>query len=92
MVTYLLALIFSFLLNAILIVPFINFLYRVKLQRGNQVTRDAFNKLTPIFDKFNHHKSGVPVGGGILLILTSVFSFIVFFFMAQLCKYIYIYI
>jgi len=78
MVVYLSALLFSFLLNMVLIVPFINFLYKLKLQRHNQRTRDAFNKLTPIFDKFNRHKNGTPVGGGILLVVTSVFSFILF--------------
>ncbi len=38
-----------------------------------QITLDAFNKRTPIFDKFHSKKAGTPVGGGILIIaLTSV--------------------
>lgn len=62
-------LIFSFTVSSIFIVPFINTLYRLKFQRAQQVTRDAFGKLTPIFDMFHKHKAGVPVGGGLLVIL-----------------------
>lgn len=72
---YLFIIFFSFLLNSILIVPFINFLYKIKFQRARQKTRDAFDKPTPIFDKFHKHKTGTPVGGGILLILTTIFLF-----------------
>lgn len=59
----------SFFVTAILIVPFIDFLYRVKLRRAKQATRDMFNKRTPLFDKFNSWKVGTPFGGGILIIL-----------------------
>src|SRR5258706_3979311 len=59
----------SFFVTAILLVPFIDFLYRIKLRRQNQVTKDMFNKLTPIFDKFNSWKVGTPTGGGLLIIL-----------------------
>lgn len=63
--------------HLILIVPFINFLYNLKLQRAKQSTKDAFNKPTPIFDKFNQHKTGTPVGGGILVVgITSILSLI----------------
>ena len=68
----------SFFLNFILFVPFINLLYTLKFQRAHQETRDAFNKLTPIFDKFHRHKAGTPVGGGILIILTTLLSFTLF--------------
>ena len=61
-------LIFSFTVTAILLVPFINLLYRLRFTRRVQVTRDAFNKKTPIFDKFHQHKQGTPVGGGLLVI------------------------
>jgi len=50
-------------------------LYHVKLQRVRQVTRDAFNKRTPYFDKFHSHKAGIPVGGGLLIILVTTFVF-----------------
>lgn len=58
----------AFFITAILIVPFIDFLYKVKLQRQHQKTRDPFNKKTPTFDKFNKWKEGTPFGGGILII------------------------
>lgn len=68
----------SFLFNFALIVPFINFLYQRKFQRASQRTRDIFNKPTPIFDRFNKIKTGTPVGGGILVVLTTVFLFTFF--------------
>lgn len=60
--------ILSFFITAILFIPFIDFLYKIKLQRQKQQTRDIFNKLTPVFDKFNQWKVGTPFGGGALLI------------------------
>jgi len=59
----------SFFVTAILLVPFIDFLYRIKLRRQHQITRDMFNKRTPLFDKFNSWKVGTPFGGGLLIIL-----------------------
>ncbi len=59
----------SFFVSAILLVPFIDFLYRIKMRRQHQITTDMFNKRTPIFDKFNSWKAGTPVGGGILILL-----------------------
>ncbi len=76
MSTYLFVLFISFLVNLILIIPFINFLYKMKFQRASQKTKDVFNKPTPIFDKYNEHKTGVPVGGGILIVLTTSFLFL----------------
>jgi len=67
------ALLFSWLLSSVLFIPFIQTLYNLKLRRLKQVTRDAFNKRTPIFDRFHQAKAGTPVGGGILIIgLTTV--------------------
>jgi phospho-N-acetylmuramoyl-pentapeptide-transferase len=54
-----------------LLIPFIDFLYKIKLQRKNQVTKDPFNKKTPIFDKFNAWKVGTPIGGGLLIIVVT---------------------
>src|SRR3954470_15123039 len=66
----------SFFVTAILLVPFIDFLYRIKLRRQKQVTKDMFNKRTPLFDKFNSWKVGTPFGGGLLIILVvTVWSF-----------------
>jgi phospho-N-acetylmuramoyl-pentapeptide-transferase len=58
----------SAFITSILIVPFIDFLYKIKLKRRDQTTVDIFNKPTPLFDKFNAWKAGTPFGGGILII------------------------
>jgi phospho-N-acetylmuramoyl-pentapeptide-transferase len=60
--------ILSFFLTMILLIPFIDFLYKIKLRRVKQITRDPFNKRTPVFDKYHDWKVGTPVGGGILII------------------------
>lgn len=86
MSTYLFAVFSSFLLNFILIVPFINFLYQLKFQRQAQKTKDFLNRPTPIFDRFNKDKDGTPVGGGILVLLTTVFVFFFFIFMYSIFK------
>jgi phospho-N-acetylmuramoyl-pentapeptide-transferase len=72
-------LIFSFVVTSITIVPFINTLYRLRFQRAKQKTIDAFGKRTPIFDKFHNSKAGVPVGGGLLIILVVSLAFILIF-------------
>ncbi len=59
----------SFFISVILFVPFIDFLYRIKLRRENQVTKDPFNKHAAVFDKFHSWKVGTPFGGGALIIL-----------------------
>lgn len=61
--------ILSFFITGILLIPFIDFLYKVKLQRAKQKTKDIFNQATPIFDKLHAWKAGTPFGGGILIIL-----------------------
>lgn len=58
----------SFFVVSILLVPFINILYKIKFQRQNQKTRDIFESRTPIFDRLHGHKIGTPVGGGTLII------------------------
>ncbi|MGI8420597.1 MAG: phospho-N-acetylmuramoyl-pentapeptide-transferase [Candidatus Levyibacteriota bacterium] len=62
----------SALITAILLVPFIDFLYRIKLRRSKQVTKDMFDNKTPVFDKFNSWKVGTPFGGGLLIIVVVV--------------------
>lgn len=72
----------SFLTTSLLIVPFINFLYRVKFQRQKQMTVDALGKRSPIFDKFHQHKVGTPVGGGALIIaVVTVLTGLILFLM-----------
>lgn len=61
----------SLFISLILIVPFIDFLYKIKLRRQDQKTVDIFNKPTPFFDKFNGWKVGTPFGGGLLIIAVS---------------------
>lgn len=58
----------SLLITGILLIPFIDFLYKMKLRRVKQKTVDMFNRPTPTFDKFNNWKAGTPFGGGILII------------------------
>lgn len=65
----------SWLLSSALFLPFIKLLYRWKFRRLHQVTRDAFNKRTPIFDKFHQKKAGTPVGGGALIIIVTTVLF-----------------
>lgn len=76
---YLGLLLFSFLITSILVVPFINLLYKLKFQRQVQKTTDFQNKRTTIFDKFHNQKSGTPVGGGVLVIATVSILFLILF-------------
>lgn len=68
-------LILSFFVNSILFVPFINLLYKLKIQRANQEFLKEFRKKIPIFSKFHAKKAGTPVGGGILLVITTTVLF-----------------
>lgn len=79
MAVLLVLLLFSFLVNSIAFIPFINLLYKAKLQRRKQKTKDAFEKPTPIFDKFHALKAGTPVGGGLLIIFFTVILFVLSF-------------
>ncbi len=78
MALYLFVMFVAFIINFFLIVPYINILYKLKLQRRDQQTKDAFNKPTPIFDKLHNHKQGIPVGGGILIVLSTIILYAVF--------------
>jgi phospho-N-acetylmuramoyl-pentapeptide-transferase len=82
-------LLFSFFTTSILVVPFINILFRLKFQRQKQVTKDFQNHHTPIFDKFHSQKTGTPVGGGLLIIVSVSF---LFFFLFHLLKFSKIFI
>lgn len=68
MATYLGLLIFSFIITSILIIPFINVLYRLKFLRREQETRDFKGIGARIFNKLHGWKVGTPVGGGLLII------------------------
>ena len=58
----------SFVVISVLLVPYINLLYKLKFTRQKQKTRDIFEVRTHIFDKLHEHKFGTPVGGGALII------------------------
>ncbi len=80
-------LLFSFLLTSVLVVPFINLLYKLKFQRQKQKTLDFQNKTTKIFDKFHTKKSGTPVGGGLLIIGAVCLLFLIIFPLLKLSNY-----
>lgn len=69
----------SFFALSVLLVPFINLLYKIKFQRQIQKTRDIFEERTLIFDKLHAHKVGTPVGGGALIIfvVTLLYLFVI---------------
>lgn len=76
MVQFLGLLLLSFFITSILLVPTIDLLYRFRIRRKHQETKDPFDKTTPIFDQFHNIKQGIPVGAGALIILVvSILSF-----------------
>ncbi len=66
---------FSWLMTSLLYLPFIQLLYAWRMRRLHQKTLDAFDKRTPIFDKFHQKKAGTPVGGGLLIIVITTVLF-----------------
>lgn len=72
-------LLISFIINALTLVPFINILYKFKLQRKLQKTKDAFDKPTPIFDSLHRLKVGTPVGAGLLMVAITIALFFLTF-------------
>ena len=62
-------LLISFFAVSVLLVPYINLLYKIKFLRQRQKTKDIFEAPTPIFDRLHVSKIGVPVGGGALIIV-----------------------
>lgn len=78
---YLGVLIFSFITTSLLIVPFIDFLYRMKLVRKEE-KKEVRKMATPelAFIRAKHDlKAGTPTGLGILLILVIAGLFIILF-------------
>ena len=67
--------IFSFLINAVLVVPFIDLLYKLKLTRRVEGGKDSKS----LFDKLHDKKAGTPTGGGILIVVTVTALFAVLF-------------
>lgn len=69
-------LVFSFILTSILIIPFINILYRLRFTRRVEAPKKG---KVPIFDKLHDKKAGTPVGGGIVILATVSFIFALIF-------------
>lgn len=69
-------LLFSFFITAVLVVPFINILYRLKLTRRKEAPKKG---KVPLFDKLHDMKAGTPVGGGILIIFVVASLFLMLF-------------
>src|SRR4030042_789166 len=68
--------IFSFLISSVLVVPFINLLYKLHLTRKKE---GAGAKKKALFDKLHDIKAGTPVGGGILVIFVTAILFLILF-------------
>lgn len=65
-------LILSFFITAVLLVPFIDFLYKLRLKRTDENKRvDTLNRLTPITAKLLAHKTKKPIGAGALVIAVT---------------------
>lgn len=91
MALYLGLLIFSFVVTGILVIPFIDLLYKLKFQRLDEAKAAKKNGLnqTPIFHKFHAGKAGVPVGGGLLVIAAVSILYVILF---PLISYLGVYV
>ena len=67
---------FSFILTSVLVVPFIDLLYKLNLTRKKEAPKRG---KVPLFDKLHDIKAGTPVGGGILLIIVVLVIFALLF-------------
>jgi phospho-N-acetylmuramoyl-pentapeptide-transferase len=66
---------FSFFITSVLVVPFIDLLYKIRLTRRKEGTK----KNKALFDKLHDKKAGTPIGGGVLLIfIVSILFLLVF--------------
>ncbi len=66
----------SFFISSVLVVPFINLLYRMKMQRRKE---GEGAKKESLFDKLHDKKAGTPTGGGILVIAIVAILFAIVF-------------
>lgn len=65
-------LLLSFFITAVLLVPFIDFLYKLHLRRADESKRlDSLNKATPIIAKLFANKGSRPIGAGVLIVLVT---------------------
>ncbi len=78
--------IFSFLITSLLVVPFINVLYKLRLTRRKEA---PIHGKIPLFDKLHDMKAGTPVGGGMLIIaVVSILFALLFPFASRMGVYI----
>src|SRR4030043_746173 len=68
--------IFSFSITSLLIIPFINLLYKLKLTRQKEAPKKGE---IPLFDKLHDIKAGTPIGGGILIVVIVSLIFVLVF-------------
>ena len=74
--------IFSFTITGLLVIPFINLLYKLEFTRRKEAPKKG---KVPLFDKLHDVKAGTPVGGGILLIaIVTLFFSIIFPFASHM--------
>lgn len=65
-------LLLSFFITAVLLVPFIDFLYKLKLKKTDEKTRvDTLNNAAPITAKLLGNKPKVPIGAGALIVFVT---------------------
>ena len=77
---------FSFLITSVLVIPFIDLLYKFRLIRRKEAPKKG---KIPLFDKLHDIKAGTPVGGGILIIAIVCLLFFIIF---PLISYMGVYI
>jgi len=76
-------LLLSFFITSLLVVPFINLLYQLRLTRRKEAPKKG---KVPLFDKLHDKKAGTPVGGGILIIVIVGVMFALFLLFARSIK------
>ncbi len=65
-------LLMSFFITAVLLVPVIDFLYKLHLKKTDESKRvDTQNKATPITARLLGHKRPVPIGAGALIVIVT---------------------
>lgn len=90
MALYLGLLIFAFIVTGILIVPFIDLLYKLKFQRHDEA-KAVKKKIgyLPLYHKLQVGKAGTPVGGGLLVIGVVTLLYVILF---PLISYLGVYV
>ncbi len=65
-------LLLSFFVTAVLMVPFIDFLYRMRISKTDEGKRvDTLNQFTPITARLLSYKKKVPIGAGALVVAVT---------------------